>query len=82
MYEVGTPLRFMSPYTNNIIVSEVMLWAGFKVVTEFIPAQTKVTNTGLQWVVPEQTRHIRLTQLISAEVLSSNEYFLHKLKNG
>lgn len=80
--EVGTPIRFKSPHTNRMVVGKVMLWAGFRVVEEILPAEEKILPFGTRWTIPEQTRYIRLTQLESIEEISTNEYFLHKLKHG
>lgn len=81
-FEVGTPIRFKSPYTNRMVVGEIMIWAGFRVVEETIPAEEKILPSGTRWSLPAYTKYIRLTQLVNVEEISTNEYFLHKLKNG
>lgn len=82
MLNVGTPIRFKSPYTGRVQAGLIMTWAGFTVVKDVIPEKIRKAPSGYTMVLPAETKYIRIYDLENVEILTEKEYFLYKLMNG
>ena len=80
---LGTPIRLVSPFTGETVIGEVMMWAGFKVIQEELPAYERVLPSGTRMSVSAETRYIHLANILGEiELVPANEYFLYRLRNG